>query len=214
VFCPACGKEIPDASVFCLACGEPTAVQPTPQPVLVQPKRSSTIRRVAFGFVGLLALYGVVMVVTNLTGHASPSAQALYPNYRQPIPTYVPHIDKLISGQNVVKAGSMYWVSFKVNTAQMMNVRVVGRFTVTGGSGNDIEAILTDEDDFENWKNGHPARALYSSGKTTVGNIDFAVPTTGTYYLGFNNRFSTFAGKFLDGNVELRYTARPVANSQ
>ena len=92
----------------------------------------------------------------------------------------------------------------------MINVRVVGRFNVAGGSGNDIEAIITDEDDFENWKNGHPARTLYSTGgKTTVGNIDVAVPATGTYYLGFNNRFSAFADKFVDGNVELRYTARP-----
>ena len=109
MFCPTCGKEIPDPSVFCLACGKPTGVVSPAQPVLVKTKRSSTIRRVAFGFVALLALYGVVMVVMN----HMPPPQALVINFPR-VATYVPHIDKLISGQSVVKAGSMSWVSFKV----------------------------------------------------------------------------------------------------
>jgi hypothetical protein len=58
----------------------------------------------------------------------------------------------------------------------MHNVRVVGRFTAAGGgfvSRNDIRAVITDEDDFENWKNGHQAKALYATPSwITVGTID------------------------------------------
>ncbi len=90
----------------------------------------------------------------------------------------------------------------------MSNVRVTGRFTASGGFGNDIAAILTTEDDFENWKNGHPARALYSTGKTTVGNINVTITTPGTYYLAFSNAFSAFTEKNVSAEIELHYTVQ------
>jgi len=200
VFCPACGKDIPDGSAFCLACGKPTAGLANS----VAREKPSTVRRVVVGFLALLALALAIVIFNNST-RSGPLVFS--PTYQRPT-TYVPHIDKLISGQSIVKAGGMSWVSFKVDTTHMMNARVVGRFSAAGGSGNDIEAVLTDEDDFENWKNGHPARAIYSTGKTTVGDIDVAIPSNGTYYLGFSNKFSPFASKSIDGNVELRYTAK------
>jgi zinc-ribbon domain/emp24/gp25L/p24 family/GOLD len=204
MFCPACGKEIPEGSAFCMACGRSTAIQSPVQVTSIYREKSSTGRRIILGFLALLATFGFAIVILNFT-RSGPIAFS--PTYQRPV-TYVPHIDKLVSGQNTVKARGLYWVSFKVDTTRMTNVRVVGRFSVSGGSGNDIEAVLTDEDDFENWKNGHAARALYSTGKTTVGAIDVSIPTTGTYYLGFSNRFSTFAPKSIDGNVDFRYTAK------
>jgi hypothetical protein len=73
------------------------------------------------------------------------------------------------------------------------------------GSGNDVEVLLADEDNFTNWRNRHPAQVLYQSGKVTVGEIDVPINTPGNYYLVFNNAFSAFAAKTVEANVELRY---------
>jgi hypothetical protein len=87
----------------------------------------------------------------------------------------------------------------------MKNVRVVGRFEAMGGS-NDIKAIVTDADDFTNWKNGYAARALYSTPKTTVGEIDVPIVASGTYYLAFSNAFALLTDKSLSGEIKLQFT--------
>jgi hypothetical protein len=56
----------------------------------------------------------------------------------------------------------MLWKRFKVDTSVMNDVEVVGNFRASGGSGNDIQAALMDESNFENWKNGHQAQVEYS----------------------------------------------------
>jgi hypothetical protein len=87
----------------------------------------------------------------------------------------------------------------------MRDVRVVGRFEAAGGSGNDIQAVLADGDNFENWKNGHAARVLYGTDKTTVGSIDVPIVSSGTYYLGLNNRFALLSAKTVSGAIDLQY---------
>jgi hypothetical protein len=60
-----------------------------------------------------------------------------------------------------------------------------------------------DADSFENWKNGHQARALYQSQKTTVGSISVPINQPGVYYLAFNNQFSLISNKAVTANVLL-----------
>jgi len=43
-----------------------------------------------------------------------------------------------------VSHSRMVWIAFNVDTSAMSNVRVVGRFTASGRSGNDIQAVLAD----------------------------------------------------------------------
>ena len=41
--------------------------------------------------------------------------------------------------------------------------------------------------------------------KVTAGTINVPIGTSGTYYLGFNNRFSILSEKQITGDIELRY---------
>lgn len=81
---------------------------------------------------------------------------------------------------------------------------VVGRFRASGGSGNDVEAYILDEDGFENFKNGHRVQTYYNSGRVTVANINVPL-SSGTYYLIFSNTFSAVSNKAVNGRVALRY---------
>lgn len=53
-----------------------------------------------------------------------------------------------------------YW-KFEVSP-KMTNVHVTGNFHASGGAGNDIEAIVAEWGDCENWINGHHGLALYA----------------------------------------------------
>jgi hypothetical protein len=79
--------------------------------------------------------------------------------------------------------------------------RVVGRFRASGGSGNDIEVYILDEDAFENFRNGHRASTYYNSGRVTVGKINVHLEEEGTYYLVFSNTFSLFSNKVVNARV-------------
>jgi hypothetical protein len=81
---------------------------------------------------------------------------------------------------------------------------VAGRFRAQGGSGNDIEVYILDEDGFENYRNGHRVQTYYNSGRVTVGTINVALGS-GSYYLVFNNSFSTVSNKAVNARVELQY---------
>jgi hypothetical protein len=102
----------------------------------------------------------------------------------------------LVADSFSVPAGSAKWWSFTVPASS--TGRVVGDFRARGGSGNDIEAGITDE----NGANGHAGRFWYHSGKVTTGSIDVQLGP-GTYYLVFNNRFSLFTQKVVYANVNL-----------
>ena len=107
--------------------------------------------------------------------------------------------EPLFNGSEVVKAGAIYYIHFTVGGP----ARVSGRIEASGGSGNDIQAVLATADEFQNWENGHQARVLFQTDKTTVATIDVPISKAGTYYLGFSNRFSTLTDKTITGNVVL-----------
>jgi hypothetical protein len=185
MFCPSCGKEIPDESRFCLACGKnPSAVVKAEKP---EPERQSHGYR---NFVLLVfALIAATVGITYMNGPGSGG------------PFSAPQRDPLTPSSFAVNAGQMRYFQFTVNGS----ARVVGRFQASGGNGNDIEAVLTDADDFENWRNGHAARALYQSGKTTVGSINVPISQAGAYYLAFNNRFALLSTKTISAEIVLHH---------
>ena len=90
----------------------------------------------------------------------------------------------------------------------MLRPVVVGSFRASGGSGNDIAAVLAAESEFENWINGHQARALFATDKVTMGQLNVLITQSGTYILAFNNRFSLSTPKTVSADIELRYSAR------
>ncbi len=198
MFCPSCSKEIPEGSTFCLHCGK--SVQ-APQG---ERRELSKAGWLLIGVVIALVIFFGARAILD-TGKEPPSQPPAAQITQPPPPVLIPITEKLASGQLVVRAGKYISTKFNVDTNKMQDVRVVGSFRASGGSGNDIQIVLAEESEFENWINGHQAQALYSTGKTTTGKIDVQITQPGTYILAFSNTFSTMTDKDVFAEVELRY---------
>jgi hypothetical protein len=123
----------------------------------------------------------------------------------EPPPQPQPHFVKLTNGAATVNAASYLWYTFTV-PPNASTVTVTGHFTATGGSGNDIECFILDEDAFVNFKNNHAANTYYNSGKVTTATIGATLPSIPkTYYLVFNNNFSLITPKAVQVDATLGY---------
>ncbi len=141
---------------------------------------------------GFLLVCAVAVVVSRLNDRVTFQQKALSPSVF------------------AVKAGSLSSFSFSV----YKDGRVLGRFQTANGNDpavvNDgvadaesmIVAVILDARDFENWKNGRPAPALYRSERTQRGGFDIALPP-GQYFLAFDNRFSPLTDKKITASVIL-----------
>jgi hypothetical protein len=198
MFCLSCGKELPDGSGFCNHCGKPTATT-APAP---QKKEGVPILRV-IGF-GLLILVLVGLLISRLN---SPTGSQPSANQVTSQPILVPMSTKLFTGQTVVKAGGYVTNKFTVEPG-MQNFRVVGQFNASGGTGNDIQVVLADEDEFQNWINGHQTNVFYSTEKITTGKLDVGNLAPGRYVLALSNTFSTFTDKYVFAEIEARWTVQ------
>jgi hypothetical protein len=93
----------------------------------------------------------------------------------------------------VVDAGGATWLEWNFDK----ETRVAAKFRARGGSGNDIEVYILDEDGFENWRNGHRVGTYYNSGRLTVGRFDVTL-RPGKYFLVMNNKFSAVSNKVVN----------------
>jgi hypothetical protein len=212
MFCPSCGKEIPDHSAFCLACGRSIATGKDSSTVEPGKKHFNATGIIV---IALLVAIAVIVYVNRPSGEVqTPKAtfESPVPPVPAPVvpppPRYITKTETLFTNQLVVRHGNMLWKTFKVDTSVMSDVRVFGKFRASGGSGNDIQAGLMNEDNFENWKNGHPANVLYSAQQMTVGDVDVNITESGTYYFCFNNRFALFSDKDVFAEITLQYKVR------
>lgn len=149
-------------------------------------------RRFLCVIVGLLAL-----IVIPMVGCSQSTSVA---NQQQP----TLRSSNLVNGTITVKAGSYYNAPFSITSA-MTNSSVTGSFTASGGSGNDIIALVLDDMSFTNWINGHQVSALYNSGQLTTANISVSIATPGTYHLVFSNEFSVISSKQVSTSVNLQW---------
>ena len=117
---------------------------------------------------------------------------------------YVPVSQKIASGQIAVRANG--YVQYRITiTPEMLEPTITGNFNASGGSGNDIQAVIADEENYTNWINGHQAQAFWTTqGKQTTGNIEARLKP-GMYYLAFSNKFSAFTEKQVFLEVDLNY---------
>jgi len=90
----------------------------------------------------------------------------------------------------VVEPSAYNWLEWNFNET----TRVSAKFRARGGSGNDIEVFILDEEGFENWRNGHRAQTYYNSGRVTVGHFNVRL-AAGKYFLVMNNKFSLVSNK-------------------
>jgi len=122
----------------------------------------------------------------------------------QPVLHTANYSSNLVNGIIAVDPGGWYRVRFSV-TSSMRGAAVVGSFTASGGSGNDIETYIFDDMAYTSWINGHSVYALYNSGRITVAEINTPITTPGQYYLVFSNTFSTFSSKKVTTTVNLQW---------
>jgi hypothetical protein len=122
-----------------------------------------------------------------------------------PQATWFPDSAPLAMGQFRVPAQNYLAWRFVVPSVAVRNYRVKGHYSVVGGSGNDIQAVVATEDEFQNWINGHQSRPFYASpGKVTTGDLDSALPP-GHYVLAFSNRFSVLTDKAVFAEIKATY---------
>jgi hypothetical protein len=150
----------------------------------------------------LLCVVGI-MIATNLSSNSA----AKEPGTRLPFSPsvrYIPKTDSIASGQIVVRHGGTVFYRFTV-TPQMRTPLVSGNFTASGGSGNDVQAVIADEMNYSNWANGHQASAFWTTqGPETTGQFEVQL-RPGTYYLAFSNRMSVLSDKYVFVNASLKY---------
>jgi len=200
VTCPKCKSEQPDNAKFCSQCAAPLA--DSDQKLAVKSKFPTWL-----GVVIVLALLFVGIAVRN----TMQENERLRENQRRipPVVTYQtpqpqPRSVNLTNGAATVGATAYTWYKFVVpeNVAQ---VAVTGHFAATGGTGNDIDCFILDEDGFANLKNGHTANTYYNSGRVTQAKIEARNLAAGTYYILLDNRFSLFTPKAVQIEATLSY---------
>jgi len=115
-----------------------------------------------------------------------------------------PFTQKLISGDSVVKAGQRRLWTISVSP-YMITPQLTGSFHASGGAGNDIQVVIAEASEFENWANNHPANLDYSSDRTTNGTFTVQLKPGKKYVLAFDNGFSVLTEKVVTAEVELHY---------
>jgi hypothetical protein len=220
MFCPKCGSEHPDDSQFCRKCGQGLATPATssgvvsagagaavaPARIPETPRSPETPQKSKPWVRAPFAIAGVLLLLLLVYGYNA--NQRANPN-----PAVNP-IDRLVKQQRTFTVknpafhlNALNFGYFKLDVPSgATSVNLSGNFTANGGFTNDVEAYVLSADDFVNWQNRHAAKALYSSGKVTVGTLNVNLPAdAGTYYLVFNNRFSLLAQKTVIVDVALTY---------
>ena len=161
----------------------------------------------------LLAILAVVVVGTvilvNSNSTRSTDSDGSTPRASRassaPSVRYVPVSQKIASGQVVVKANGHVQYRIQI-TPDMREARISGSFNASGGSGNDVDAVIAAESEYTNWINGHQARVYYGTqGKKTTDSFDVRLGP-GTYYFPMSNRFSAFSDKYVFLEVDLKYS--------
>lgn len=216
MYCQKCGKEIPDTSTFCLHCG--SQVMATQN----EPQSSSEARITKFpisGLVFIALIFAGIIAAANMYQRSRAneiSSKGFQPSQTQiavPFVKATPYWEKgsINSPTKVlaVEPGSYLVQKFSVDE-KWRDARIKGRFKAQGGNGNDVMVWITDEDGLENFNNRHNFRIWYESGKTTVGTFDVQL-SPGNYYLLISNRFSVFANKLvnLDMEISFEYLKQP-----
>lgn len=189
-----------DGSTFCSHCGKPTATAP------VAVKKSSPLDSV-LKIVGAVVIVGflLLIVIGKLFGPHIPASTRAPSNAQNPLATIFRQTvtQSILSGQTMVAAHQYKYWALTI-TPDMVDAQLEGNFHTDGGTGNDIQAVIADASEFENWKNGHPAQVLYSSERTTNGQFSVSL-APGNYILAFSNAFSLLSAKMVTGEITLRY---------
>jgi hypothetical protein len=230
--CPHCAEPIREAAKICRFCNRPvdSSSQPTVPPTVAPtvqrpaPKASGLNRALVALVVVSLFLALAVYVLQNLRMSRARADQArqdframatpsptvnptvdAVPTVSTPTPEVpTPQIQALARGNYSVQPGGYITFPFSIPEGAT-RVSVKGAFHAFGGSGNDIQAVIANSVEFENWINGHQAQVLYGTQRTTNGEIEVADIPPGDYVLAFSNKFSGMSRKQVTADIVLAY---------
>lgn len=101
------------------------------------------------------------------------------------------------NAQKVIKTEALTvaaggWKSMDVTYSDTS--RLYGSFRAQGGGKNDIEVLIMDDENYENWSNGNQFSWYYFSGRVTVKTFDVTL-AKGSYHLVFSNRWAVLTPK-------------------
>lgn len=210
MYCRFCGSTLANNSNFCDSCGKvltsapPSSIAATgaaPAAAPVKPASSKAKNPAAVGnfIIGMLLIAAVLWWVMNKSDSGSSSPSALRQLVAQP------RTEVLSNAEFALSAAQYRYIRFEV-PQNAGTVRVEGRFSASGGAGNDVEAYIFANDDFVNWQNRHRVRTFYNSGRVTQGTLEVTLPPiAGTYYLVFNNNFSLLSAKTVQTSIRLHF---------
>jgi hypothetical protein len=198
VTCPKCKSEQPDTAKFCSQCAASLSDSGQKAKSNV-PSWLAVIIVLALVFVGFSA-WRMGQENDRLKANIRKSPPVV--TYQAPQPQ--PHFINLTNGATTVNAASYVSYTFTVPVGANI-VAVNGHFSATGGTGNDIECYILDEDGLANLKNGHPANTYFNSGKVTQAKIGAANLPPGTYYIVLDNSFSLLTPKAVQIQATLSY---------
>jgi hypothetical protein len=215
MFCRFCGTTLPDDSTFCQSCGKSLATNSTSsgaaaapalapiQPPAPQPTANKKQNPIVARVLGLILVLLVIWWAVNKQDSSNTSA-----GFRPSTPSILqPQLHRVTIGSGALTVNASTYAYFTLNVPSgANNVRLQGRFSATGGSGNDIEVFLLSDSQYTNWQNGHSTPTFYNSGKVTVNDLNVVLPNdAGTYYLVFNNKFSLLSPKAVEERLSLTY---------
>jgi hypothetical protein len=149
----------------------------------------------------LLVGFGLVVYFNRADNAATAVLQNPLPNAPPQLRLYTQTIDTAFTVPRLSDKAYRFAIPAGAREATLQ-----GHFTATGGSGNDIEVWVMNDDGFANWQNKHLVTPIYNSGKVTQGTVNVSLSDdAGTYYLIFNNRYSLISPKAVQDNVSLQY---------
>lgn len=160
---------------------------------------------------GIGLVVAIIALLVSYSGNrpktsddGAPVAKSAAPAAPVPKTRYVPVNQKLATGQIMVQAKGYVQYRFTI-TPEMVEPTVTRTFNASGGSGNDIMAVIADETNYTNWINGHQSRVFWGTeGQQTTGKFEVTL-RPGMYCLAFSNKFSTIASKQVFLEVDLNY---------
>lgn len=217
MFCPKCGTESPDDSQFCRKCGHTLAAAaltapPSPALTASKPVRPAFILAVLLAlvilgwFIDHSSHQGVTTTIASPRTPVEHDVENVSDFYHNNTPA-PPLIRTVNIGKGALSVAALHYAFYTLPVPPgAHNVKVQGHFEATGGTGNDIEVFLLNDEQFTNWKNGHATATYYNSGRLTVGDMQAGLPDGGgTYYLIFNNNFSALTAKAVEFNGTMVY---------
>ncbi len=175
VSCPDCKAKVSSDASSCPKCGRPrirNGVRETWK------EDGVTLGSVVGGLIVLAVLFAGVRACSS---------------WLDSIPHLSERKNTIVSGVvNIPPAQDVYYkLDIKANFS---NAVANGTFSAAGGSGNDIVALVGDEQNVINWKNNHKAQVLWQTdGEQTVGSFNVPLKSGTAYYLVLSNTSSESA---------------------